>query len=98
MVSCVRNGQPDHPACPATLRQAMAQIDAAAVWTLGNPAILDLPLLGLFCSQKCPGDIISKTFDTIRQLRDSGVPMSGGFHSPMEKECLASLALPFTHK
>jgi hypothetical protein len=80
--------RPDHPACPAVLGQAMAQVGVAAIWSIGNPAILELPVLGLFCSKKCPGDLIIKTFDAIRQLRDAGVPMIGGFHSPMEKECL----------
>ncbi|HQX52209.1 MAG TPA: hypothetical protein PLR25_19980 [Planctomycetaceae bacterium] len=29
-----------------------------------------------------------KTFDAIRELRDTGVVVAGGFHSPMERECL----------
>lgn len=29
-----------------------------------------------------------KTFDAICELRDAGVVVAGGFHSPMEKECL----------
>jgi hypothetical protein len=29
--------------------------------------------------------------DLICALRDAGVPMTGGFHSPMEKECLTLL-------
>jgi hypothetical protein len=32
-----------------------------------------------------------RTYDLIRVLRDAGVPMIGGFHSPMEKECLTLL-------
>ena len=88
MVLTKQKIQLDHPACPAALRQAMQQAGVSAVWTLGNTAILEAPLLGLFCSQKCPGDLIIRTFDTIRQLRDAGVPVIGGFHAPMEKECL----------
>jgi hypothetical protein len=59
------------------------------LWTLGDRAILGHPLLGLFCSSRCPGDIILQTYDLARALRDAGVPVIGGFHSPMEKECLA---------
>jgi hypothetical protein len=28
------------------------------------------------------------TYDAIRELRDAGVIVAGGFHSPMEGECL----------
>ena len=58
------------------------------VCTRGDRAILERPLLALFCSIRCPGDIILKAFDTARALRDGGVAVVGGFHSPMEKECL----------
>jgi hypothetical protein len=30
-------------------------------------------------------------YDAARALRDAGIPMIGGFHSPMEKECLSML-------
>lgn len=58
------------------------------LWTLGNRSILGRPLLGFFCSRQCPGDIILRTYDLARALRDAGVPVIGGFHSPMEEECL----------
>lgn len=48
-------------------------------------------ILGLLCSIRCPGDLILKTYDFIRLLRDKGVVVAGGFHSPMEKECLELL-------
>jgi len=37
---------------------------------------------------QCSGIIILKTFDAIRMLRDKGIVVIGGFHSPMERECL----------
>ncbi|GDY11083.1 hypothetical protein LBMAG52_45710 [Planctomycetia bacterium] len=37
---------------------------------------------------RCPGSIVIKTFDAIRELRDAGIVVAGGFHSPMEEECL----------
>ncbi|CAN5266807.1 hypothetical protein BH11PLA2_BH11PLA2_37070 [soil metagenome] len=58
---------------------------------LGDAAILERPCLGLICSVKCPGSVVIKTFDAIRELRDVGVVVTGGFHSPMEKECLEFL-------
>lgn len=44
--------------------------------------------LALFCSVKCPGELILKTYDLARALRDRGVAVISGFHSPMEQECL----------
>lgn len=59
-----------------------------ALHTIGNRDVLSQPLLGLLCSQKCPGDIILKTYDTMRALRDAETVVAGGFHSTMEKDCL----------
>ena len=60
----------------------------AQLWTIGNPQILSHKLFALFCSVKCPGDAILKTYDLARELRDAAIPVIGGFHSPMEQECL----------
>jgi len=58
---------------------------------IGDRTILDRPCLGLICSVQCPGSIVIKTFEAIRELRDAGIVVAGGFHSPMEKECLEFL-------
>jgi len=55
-------------------------------WTIGNIEILSRNLLGFFCSVKCPGDIILKTDELARSLRDAGVTFISGFHSPIEKD------------
>ena len=62
--------------------------DNKPCWAIGNTDLLNLPLLGLFCSVRCPGDAILQTYDLVRAFRDAGVPVIGGFHSPMERECL----------
>ena len=41
------------------------------LWTIGNLDILNKDLLGFFCSIKCPGDIILKTYDLARALRNA---------------------------
>lgn len=46
------------------------------------------PSTGLFCSVRCPGNLILRTYDLARVLRDEGRLVISGFHSPMEKECL----------
>ena len=57
----------------------------------GNFGLLKEPLTALFCSQRCPGDLILKTYDVVRAMRDAGVSVIGGFQTPMEKECLRLL-------
>ena len=57
----------------------------------GNLSLLDEPLTALFCSNRCPGDLILKTYDLARAMRDAGVPIIGGFQTPMERECLRLL-------
>ena len=58
---------------------------------LGNLRLLDEPLTALFCSNRCPGDLILKTYDLAIAMRDAGVPVIGGFQTPMERECLRLL-------
>ena len=55
---------------------------------IGNQQILQRPLLALFVCTRCPGDVILRVYDIARNLRDGQVPVIGGFHTPMEKECL----------
>lgn len=58
---------------------------------LGDAAVVACPLLGLFCSVSCPGEIILGAYDLASALRDAGIPVAGGFHSPVERECLRLL-------
>ncbi len=58
---------------------------------MGNVRLLEESLTALFCSRRCPGDLILKTYDLARAMRDAGVPVIGGFQTPMEKECLRLL-------
>ncbi len=37
---------------------------------------------------RCPGDVILKTYDLARVLRETDVTIVGGFQSPMEKDFL----------
>lgn len=55
---------------------------------LGTQPVPERPILGLICSVSCPGSVIIKIYDAVRALRDAGVVVCGGFHSPMEQECL----------
>jgi predicted Rossmann fold nucleotide-binding protein DprA/Smf involved in DNA uptake len=44
--------------------------------------------LALFCSKKCPGALIIRSHDLAHVLTDAKITVVGGFHSPVEEECL----------
>jgi predicted Rossmann fold nucleotide-binding protein DprA/Smf involved in DNA uptake len=55
---------------------------------VGDGSVLNTIELAVLCSVSCPGSVIIKTFDAVRDIRDAGVVVAGGFHSPMERDCL----------
>jgi len=69
----------------------IVELGGVAIKLVGNSAILQQPLLGLFCSQKCPGELILKAYDVARQLREQRQIVVSGFHSPLEKDLLPIL-------
>ena len=85
-----RLGQGD-PSYPSALQLFLGDRAPTTLTALGNLDILRQKKLALFCSVKCPGNLILQTYDLARALRDEGVTIIGGFHSPMEKECLTLL-------
>ena len=78
-------------AYPGSLPTYLGKKAPKRICALGDLDILREVALGLFCSVKCPGNLILRTYDLARELRDAGVTVMSGFHSPMEKECLALL-------
>lgn len=78
-------------ATPQRVREALGERAPAEVMAIGDAALLDRPLLGLVCSVRCPGGIILAAYDLAVALREAGVPATGGFHSPMEREMLRLL-------
>lgn len=64
---------------------------ARELHTIGNADILNCPKTAFFCSVKCPGKLILDTYDLCQHLREKGVTVMSGFHSPMEQECLRIL-------
>jgi len=58
------------------------------ITALGNLEVLQSKKLALFCSVRCPGKLILATHDFCHELRNKGVTVVGGFHSPVERECL----------
>jgi predicted Rossmann fold nucleotide-binding protein DprA/Smf involved in DNA uptake len=76
---------------PAQLPRVLGDHAPTRCFTLGDRKALTQPLLALFCSERCPGDLIIKTCDAATALRDAGVAVISGFHSPIERECLRIL-------
>lgn len=76
------------PYLPADLEQRPDWYSAKNLRALGNTANTGGKKLALFCSKKCPGKFIIRTHDLAHTLREAGITVIGGFHSPVEKECL----------
>lgn len=79
------------PAYPPALLQRLGPGAAPAIRCMGNVALLALPKTALFCSARCPGSAILPAHDQAVRWRDAGRCVVGGFHSPVEKECLLIL-------
>jgi predicted Rossmann fold nucleotide-binding protein DprA/Smf involved in DNA uptake len=87
-VTIIESTSPDFP---ASLRNGRLLPPSPRIAAIGNLEILKTRLCGFFCSARCPGNFIVQTYDLARALRDAGVPVIGGFHASMERECLELL-------
>ena len=76
---------------PPRLRERLGDAAPAQLAALGNLDLLTSPKTALFCSARCPGDAILRTYDQAARWRDTGRCVISGFHSPIEKECLRIL-------
>ena len=86
------------PNYPAQLKGYLKTDAPETIWARGNIALLtdqethlNGNLWALFCSSRCPGQIILKAHELAQQFRASGIATIGGYHSPVEKECLRVL-------
>lgn len=81
----------NNPIYPVSLQSYLGEHAPEKIFALDEVSILQKKMIAFFCSVKCPGNLIIRTYDLMRNLRDSGVVVVSGFHSPMEKECLSIL-------
>jgi len=58
---------------------------------IGNPALLQQSVLGVFASVRCPAGLILKAHDWAQSVKDGPLAVVSGFHSPAEQEVLAVL-------
>ena len=73
---------------PAMLRSRLGENAPAELITLGDQGLLRSRKTALFCSARTPGEAILRTHDAARRMRDEGVTVISGFHSPIERDSL----------
>lgn len=76
---------------PELLRSRLGENAPAELILLGDKNLLRSRKTALFCSARTPGDAILRAHDAARRMRDEGVTVISGFHSPIERECLRIL-------
>jgi predicted Rossmann fold nucleotide-binding protein DprA/Smf involved in DNA uptake len=76
---------------PSAWKKFLGDCHPEIITTMGNLDILNHKKLAFFCSVKCPGHLILKAYDLSQSLKQAGVTAIGGFHSPIERECLTIL-------
>lgn len=76
---------------PEMLRSRLGANAPDALVLLGDKGLLRSRRTALFCSARTPGDAILRAHDAARRMRDEGVTVISGFHSPLEKDCLRIL-------
>jgi predicted Rossmann fold nucleotide-binding protein DprA/Smf involved in DNA uptake len=76
------------PEYPRRVSRRLGDDAPSLLHVVGDGSVLNTIELALLCSVSCPGSVIIKTFDAIRDIRDAGIVIAGGFHSPMERDCL----------
>ena len=77
--------------CTAALAPLARRASVSRLIALGNLDLLQNDTLALFCSARCPGNLILKLYDALRTLRDRRQTVISGFHSPLEQEALLTL-------
>jgi predicted Rossmann fold nucleotide-binding protein DprA/Smf involved in DNA uptake len=73
---------------PAHLKQYFGRTPPPSLRAIGNPELLLREKIGLVCSVRIPGRIILQTYEFAKHAAQEGPVMVGGFHSPMERQCL----------
>lgn len=73
---------------PPLLQQYLYSNAPEVIIAIGNLDILQNKPLAVFSSSKCPGKVILQTYGLMKNIREAGITVISGFHSPMEHECL----------
>lgn len=76
---------------PRRLDERLGGQAPAQLYLLGNASLLSMAETAFFCSARCPGAAILRAHDQAAKWRDEGRCIIGGFHSPVERDCLRIL-------
>ncbi len=76
---------------PAAVRERAAPYAAAPLRVFGGAALPPGPFLALFGSVRCPGALLLEACELADRWRAAGFSVIGGFHAPLERECLRRL-------
>jgi predicted Rossmann fold nucleotide-binding protein DprA/Smf involved in DNA uptake len=79
------------PSYPSRLLQHLKERAPKAIHVIGCIDLLARPTIGIICSVRCPGAIVLQTYDHAQKMKLEDLVVVGGFHSPMERECLEIL-------
>lgn len=71
--------------------QVCGVFDLPVLATFGDTNILKRRSLALFCSNRVPAELIPDVYGLASALYSTGATVIGGFHTPIEKECLRML-------
>jgi predicted Rossmann fold nucleotide-binding protein DprA/Smf involved in DNA uptake len=66
------------PRYPPTLTTYLGHLAPELVSALGDLEILQRRTLALFCSVKCPGNLILQTYELVHKLRHAGITVIRG--------------------
>lgn len=98
MIPSIQNITQTDTNYPKRLKKYLKTETPETIWVRGNINLLpgqntslNGDLWALFCSRKCPGELILKTHDLAQTFKERGIPTIGGYHSPIEQECLRVL-------
>lgn len=81
----------EHEYYPHRLKMLHNPDKLPIISAIGNVTILNKEMIAVFCSIKCPGNIIIQLYDLMKSWANKEIVIMGGFHSPLEKECLRLL-------
>ena len=73
---------------PKHLTVRLGEDARPALHAIGPVSLLAAHKTAFFCSARCPGGVILAAHDQAARWRDEGRCIIGGFHAPVEKECL----------
>lgn len=80
-----------HSGWPSHLETRLGRSAPSRLWAIGNLEILARHKIGLFCSIRCPGNVVLAARDAGCKLQEEDAAIVSGFHAPVEKECLRHL-------